>query len=139
MPKRWPYILTVGLFLVFSAAEGVHAHNGHEEPAVEAQETAPAEDSIYAVGEGDTEIPTREAELFSRSDSLSVDIPLTPDPMESMDHGAGGHMDHQMPEVEIAKREWISPGKKKGYGMAVGVTVFAGLIFGVLHFKRPNE
>ena len=58
-----------------------------------------------------------------------------PGGMEHMDHSSGA-MDHKMPEVEIAKREWVSS-KQKGYGAAIGITLMAGLFFGVLSFKRP--
>ena len=124
-------ILILGMGFIASPMNGAYAHGGHKKEAVAIE--APAADSIYAVEE---DAASGEAGSFplSRTDSLGDDMPA----MESMDHSAMGSMDHKMPDVEIAKREWVSP-KQKGYGVAVGITLFAGLIFGVLQFKRPNE
>ena len=134
MSRQWVYILILGLFFISSPIKSVQAHGGHKKPAVEMEETK-AGGSIYAVGE-DSEASSEEADIFplSRTDSFSAEMPM----MEPMDHDAMGSMDHKMPEIEIAKREWVSP-KQKGYGAAVGITIFAGLIFGVLSFKRPLE
>ncbi|MDA0690980.1 MAG: hypothetical protein O3A78_02570 [Nitrospinae bacterium] len=127
-------ILILGLLFISSPMSGAYAHGGHKKEAVEMEAPA-AESSIYSMEE-DTGASSGEAGLFplSNTDSLSAEMPT----MESMDHDAMGAMDHKMPTVEIAKREWVSP-KQKGYGVAVGITLFAGLIFGVLQFKRPNE
>lgn len=126
-------LLIIGTGFIALPMNGAFAHGGHKKPAVETE--APAESSIYSMQE-DTEAPSGEADLFplSDADSLNAEMPM----MEPMDHDAMGAMDHKMPEVEIAKREWVSP-KQKGYGVAVGITLFASLIFGVLQFKRPNE
>ncbi|MFQ5445243.1 MAG: hypothetical protein ACE5EK_11595, partial [Nitrospinales bacterium] len=106
MPKHWLYFLILGIFFISSPINGAYAHSGHKKKAVEMKEPAPVESSIYAVGEDDNETPSAEADIFplSRADSLSDEIPLTPETMEQMDH--------KMPEIEIAKREWVSPKKK---------------------------
>lgn len=126
-------LLIIGTGFIALPMNSAFAHGGHKKPSVETE--APVESSIYSMEE-DAGAPSGEADLFplSNTDSLSAEMPT----MESMDHDAMGAMDHKMPEVEIAKREWVSP-KQKGYGVAVGITLFAGLIFGVLQFKRPNE
>jgi hypothetical protein len=133
MLKYWLTILILGLGFIASPMSGAYAHGGHKKEAVEME--APSADSIYAVEE-DAGTASSDTDSFplSRTDSLGDDMPT----MEPMNHADMGHMDHKMPEVEIAKREWVSP-KQKGYGVAVGITLFAGLIFGVLQFKRPNE
>ena len=125
-------ILIIGTGFIALPMNGAFAHGGHKKPAVE---EAPAESSIYSMEE-DAGAASGEADLFplSDTDALGTEMPT----MEPMDHSEMGRMDHKMPEVEIAKREWVSP-KQKGYGVAVGITVFAGLIFGALQFKRPNE
>jgi uncharacterized protein involved in copper resistance len=126
-------ILIIGTGFIALPMNGAFAHGGHKKSAVEME--APVESSIYSMEE-DAGATSGEADLFplSDTDSLSAEMPT----MESMDHDAMSAMDHKMSEVEIAKREWVSP-KQKGYGVAVGITVFAGLIFGALQFKRPNE
>ena len=49
-----------------------------------------------------------------------------------------GHDMSQMKHVEPAEHEWIST-SQKGYGWAAALTVFSGLVFGFLTFKRPCE
>jgi hypothetical protein len=134
--KRVLQIFAGVLFLSF-LANSAYAHGGHKKPVVKMEESAPAVASPYAIE--DTESSTsEEGDLsLSRSDIFADEPPVMPDSMEHMDHSSGA-MDHKMPEVEIAKREWVSS-KQKGYGVAIGITLMAGLIFGVLSFKRPLE
>jgi hypothetical protein len=49
-----------------------------------------------------------------------------------------GHDMSKMKHVEPAEHEWIST-SQKGYGWAAALTVFSGLVFGFLTFKRPCE
>jgi len=49
-----------------------------------------------------------------------------------------GHDMAQVKHVEPAEHEWIST-SQKGYGWAAALTVFSGLVFGFLTFKRPCE
>jgi hypothetical protein len=49
-----------------------------------------------------------------------------------------GHDMAEMKQVEPAEHEWIST-SQKGYGWAAALTVFSGLVFGFLTFKRPCE
>ena len=137
MSRQLLILLILGLFLFSSPVRESHSHSGHKKKAVEVEEPA-AESSIYAVDEEETSSGEEDIFPLSRTNVLSDDMPAMPEAMDHMDHSMEGGMDHKMPEVEIAKREWISP-QKKGYGAAVGITIFAGLIFGVLHFKRPNQ
>ena len=140
MPKKWTFQIFVGLLCVSFLAGTAHAHGGHKKPAIEVQEPTPAADSPYAV-DGDGAESSQSGEdgfALSRSDIFADEPPVTPGGMEQMDHQSSSGMDHQMPQIEIATREWVSP-KQKGYGTAVGITIFAGLIFGVLSFKRPLE
>lgn len=136
MTRHGILILLAGYLFIAFSVENVFAHGGHKKPAVEMEE--PAVDSPYAVD--GAESPTGEEDDFSlsRSDIFADEPPDIPGGMEHMDHQPSGGMDHKMPQVEIAKREWVST-KQKGYGAAVGITIFAGLIFGVLSFKRPCE
>jgi len=46
--------------------------------------------------------------------------------------------DHNMPKVESAKHKIVEI-SSKGYATALGITVFAGLIFAGLTFIRPGE
>jgi len=55
-----------------------------------------------------------------------------------MEESHSEHSGHQQPQVQIARHEWVSSGRK-GYGTAVGITLFAGLAFASLTFMRPGE
>lgn len=138
MSRKGIYILIAGLLFVAFSVNTVYAHGGHKKKAVEMEEPAPAADSPYAVDGAESSTGEEGDFSLSRSDIFADDPPMASGAMEHMDHQSSGGMDHKMPEVEIAKREWVSP-KQKGYGVAVGITIFAGLIFGVLNFKRPME
>ena len=48
------------------------------------------------------------------------------------------HAEHQMSKVEKAKHNMVDT-SAKGYGTAIGITLFAGLIFAGLTFIRPGE
>lgn len=140
MPGQRILIVFVGLLFTAFCVNNVFAHGGHKKPAAEMEEPAPAADSPYAVDGTEPESSTtEEGDLsLSRTDIFADDPPMAPRAMEHMDHQPAGAMDHKMPHVEIATREWVSS-KQKGYGVAVGITIFAGLIFGVLSIKRPLE
>ena len=140
MQKKWIFQILVGLLFVSFLVGKAYAQGGDKKPAIEVQEPAPAVDSPYAVDGDSAESSQSEEDGFSlsRSDIFADEPPVTPEGMEHMDHQPSGAMDDKMPHIEIAKREWVSP-KQKGYGAAVGITIFAVLIFGVLSFKRPLE
>lgn len=136
MSRQWILQILVGLLLLPFLVGTVHAHGGHKKPAVEMEE--PVIDSPYAVDDADSSQGEAGDLSLSRSDIFSDEAPVVPEGMEHMDHQPSGAMDHKMPQIEIATREWVSS-KQKGYGAAVGITLIAGLIFGVLSFKRPCE
>jgi len=138
MTKKWIFQIFAGLLFVSFLVDMAYAHGGHKKPAVEMEEPAPAVDSPYAVDDGESSTDGENDFPLSRSDIFADDSPVTPEGMEQMNHQSSGTMDHKMPHIEVARREWVSP-KQKGYGAAVGITLFAGLIFGVLSFKRPCE
>ncbi len=150
-----PCTLALAIALFFTAAQafahGGHQHEEEEAAAVEAEAPA-AMDSIYAAGEEDAgpaadSIYAADAEgeamdspdLFSGQDLLGGEAPaMDMELMQHDDHSGGGHADHNMPEVELAEHEMVSPASK-GYGVAAAITVLSGLLFGFLSFKRPNE
>lgn len=102
-----------------------HAHVGHSEDAA-SQKAAPpeeytAEESEYAIG---GEEPTLdETELMDEES------------MGTATHQDMPGMKHKMPQVTLSEHELVSP-SQKGYYAAVGITIFAGLVFGILGVKR---
>ncbi len=131
-------ILIVGFLFIACPIGAANAHTGHKKTPV--MEEPAAQDSIYAV-EGD-ETMTEGVDLpgspLSRTNLFSDDASVAPLPMEPMDHSTAGPMEHKMPEVKLAEHEWVST-KQKGYGVAAGITILSGLVFGFLNFKRPSE
>jgi hypothetical protein len=123
--------LFIATFLLLTAS--AHAHGDHKDkPLVTEPAPSPTENIYSAEGEApaspDTDLP------LSRMD-IVVD-----DPNHKMEMGKGhdAHAGHKMPDVKISTHTWVST-SQKGYGVAVGITVFAGLVFGALSLIRPNE
>lgn len=142
MAKSFFAVLLLGFLFTAYPAGPAGAHTGHKKEPVKAEEPA-VESSIYAVEEEESEhgVTTEGVDLpsssLSRTDIFSEEIPMTPEPMEHMDHGSMEPMEHKMPEVKLAEHEWVST-KQKGYGVAAGITILSGLVFGFLSFKRPG-
>lgn len=115
-------LILIGVFLSSIAV----AHVGHKKEEAAA---APA-DSIYSMEEGEAE-PAKMAEddLFGS--------PLSRSDLQEMEMDFPGHKE-SMQEIKLAEHEWVSP-SQKGYGMAIGITVLSGLVFGFLSYKRPGE
>lgn len=118
------------LFLALGVT-GAAAHSDHPQELAELPAASP-----YAVEETDEPSLERGGLPFSRSPLLEDEGSLTGDMQENMP--TMDHDDHTMPEVELAEHSLVSS-SQKGYGLAAAVTVFSGLIFGFLWFKRPNE
>ncbi|MBI4382639.1 MAG: hypothetical protein HY579_01230 [Nitrospinae bacterium] len=130
------------VFLFGLAGADAYAHGGHQEGKEEkiSAPTEPApEPDIYSLPSKDTGETGAESGL----DSLGLTEPAhethmdTMD-MKGMDMSGGTHAQHEKPQVKMSSHEWVSP-SRKGYNTAVGITVFAGLVFGIMSLKRPNE
>lgn len=136
------HILLITVILVFFA-QNVAAHSGHKkEPAPIAVTKEPAStDSMYAAQEKEPD-PLGGSDLFSPGD-LFMEGEIAPaGPAEKtgmkMENSRNEHDDHNTPKVESAKHKVVET-SSKGYGAAVGITIFAGLIFAGLAFIRPGE
>ena len=98
-------------------------------------------DSMYSVKESET-IPTLEADngldnMFSPTDLFTQEElaePMSTDNKKMQEH----HKKHEGTKVELSRHEWVSF-SSKGFGTAVGITLFAGLAFAGLTFMRPGE
>jgi hypothetical protein len=53
---------------------------------------------------------------------------------KKMDHEEGSHSTHTK-EIKISEHEWVST-SQKGYGPAAGITLVAGLFFGIVMIRR---
>ena len=119
------------------------AHGGHKkEPAPIVMEEEPSTiDPMYATQEEESD-PLGKSDLFSPNDLFMEGEIIPADPVENakmkMEGSHNEHAEHQMPKVEKAKHKKVET-SAKGYGTAVGITLFAGLVFAGLTFIRPGE
>lgn len=132
------------LIAVFAAGE-VYAHSGHSKPAPQDQNAtsesgAPSgqEDNFYAVEGGDAApVPSGTVSPFSRSSPPADAMSYMGGDM-GMEHGASEEQNRAQHQVTLAEHEWVSP-LKKGYKTAVGITLLAASVFGILSVKRKEE
>ena len=137
-----PFRLLSIIFLLFLfPVQETFAQGGGHKP--EEKKDVAAMDSIYSVKEND---PLAEPagdnfdNVFSPTDLFTADELVSPMPMGDMkmEGGQGEHAGHQDPQVELSHHELVSS-SSKGFGAAVGITLFAGIVFAGLTFLRPGE
>ena len=130
-----------GFFLFIS--HDVIADGGHknESAPILMEEEPSTVDPMYANQEEESD-PLEKSDLFSPSDLFIEGEIVSADPVENsemkMEGSHNEHVEHQMPKVEKAKHNMVDT-SAKGYGTAIGITLFAGLIFAGLNFIRPGE
>ena len=124
-------------------AHEVVAHGGHKkETALTLMEEEPStKDPIYANQEEESD-PLGKSDLFLPSDLFIEGEIVSADPVENsemkMEGSHNEHAENQTQKVEKAKHKLMDT-STKGYGTAIGITLFAGLIFAGLTFIRPGE
>ena len=136
------YIFFITIIFIFIAQNAI-AHGGHKkEPTsiAEAEEKSSI-DPMYATQEEESD-PLKNSGLFSPSDLFmeSEIVPAEPNTKTDMKM-EGSHNEHDdpnMPKVVSAKHKTVET-SAKGYGIAAGITLFAGLVFAGLTFIRPGE
>ena len=136
------YIFFITIIFIFIAQNAI-AHGGHKkEPTsiAEAEEKSSI-DPMYATQEEESD-PLENSGLFSPSDLFmeSEIVPAEPNTKTDMKM-EGSHNEHDdpnMPKVVSAKHKAVET-SAKGYGIAAGITLFAGLVFAGLTFIRPGE
>ena len=135
------FTLFFAVFFLFITHD-VAANGGHKkEPApILMEEESSTKDPMYANQEEAD--PLEKSDLFSPSDLFLEGEIVSADPVENnemkMEGSHNEHVEHQMPKVEKAKHNMVDT-SAKGYGTAIGITLFAGLIFAGLTFIRPGE
>ena len=138
--KKFTLFFAVFFFFI---THNVMAHGGHKkEPAPILMEEEPStKDPMYANQEEESD-PLGKSDLFSPSDLFIEGEIVSADSVENnemkMEGSHNEHVEHQMPKVEKAKHNMVDT-SSKGYGTAIGITLFAGLIFVGLTFIRPGE
>ena len=146
------FIFMVAASTLAFAHGGGHGEKNNSDS--QAEETRALNDSIYAINnEKDTEPSiVGGAPLdfsLSNTDILSGEDLLTGvgmgdgEPMirfKNQVNPQSGHSQHekQNQHVEKATHEWVTF-NSKGHGVAVGITIIAGLVFAALSFFRIGE
>ena len=135
------YIFFIIIFTFI--AQNAIAHSDHKkEPAsiVKVEEKS-AIDSMYATQEEESD-PLENSGLFSPSDLFMEGeiIPAESNPKSDMkmEGSHNEHNDPNIPKVVSAEHKTVDT-SAKGYGIAAGITLFAGLVFAGLTFIRPGE
>lgn len=135
MPIRLLSSLAVFFLCLSLGLASAWAHTDHKEEPVQTPGFSGGE-SIYAA---ESEEEKSNSELFDSSTSDLFEQAPNHDKMEMPMES--GHMDHAMkhaPAVKLSKYQWV-PTSQRGYALAAGFTVLAGLVFGTLSIFRPFE
>ena len=98
-------------------------------------------DSMYSFKESET-APSLEADngldnMFSPTDLFTQEELAEPISAHNKKMQEN-HNKHEEHKVELSRHEWVSS-SSKGFGTAVGITLFAVLAFVGLTFMRPGE
>ena len=135
------YIFFIIIFTFI--AQNAIAHGGHKKDptSIAEVEEKSSIDPMYATQEEKSD-PLKNSGLFSPSDLFmeSEIVPAEPNTKTDMKM-EGSHNEHDdpnMPKVVSAKHKTVET-SAKGYGIAAGITLFAGLVFAGLTFIRPGE
>ena len=136
------YIFFITIIFIF-ITQNVIAHGEHKkEPTsiAEAEEKSSI-DPMYATQEEESD-PLENSDLFSPSDLFMEGeiVPAESNPKSDMkmEGSHNEHNDPNIPKVVSAEHKTVET-SAKGYGIAAGITLFAGLVFAGLTFIRPGE
>ena len=132
--------LFLGFIIFILSGSGIAEHMGDlgAKALLDLEDTSSEfgeEAGPYSVGEEETGEPN----LGLPRDSSMDEEPIE-QVVDGITHDSGGQeserADHQMPEIKLSEHEWV-PTSRKGYGVAVGITLLVGAVFGVINFIRP--
>ncbi len=139
-------VVFLAAFFLLPIQEAFADGGGHKSEEKKAEESATI-DPMYSAKEvnplsdSDNDLDNM---LFSPTDLFTQDELVSPDPMpmEGMKMEGmkmeGNHNAHQEAQVELSQHERVSS-SSKGFGTAVGITLFAGLVFAGLTYMRSRE
>ena len=138
--RKYIFFITIIFIFIVQNSMG-HGGNEKEPTSIIEAETRSAINSMYATPEEESD-PLKNSELFSPSDIFMEGEIVSNEPNTKTDMKMEGshneHDDSNMPKVVSAKHKAVET-STKGYGIAAGITLFAGLVFAGLTFIRPGE
>ena len=143
---RFSSVIFLVILFLFPVQEVFGHGGGHKSEEKKAEDVAPpAMGSMYSVKENKPDPLSESAgdnfdNMFSPTDLFTENELASPMPTGDMkmEEGQGEHAGHQEPQVELSHHELVSS-SSKGFGAAVGITLFAGIVFAGLTFLRPGE
>ena len=139
--KYFLSIIILMILFLFPTAQ-IFAHGGGHKP--EGEKVEEPMDTMYSVKESEPD-PLKDSSdsldnMFSPSDLFTQDELVSPDPVPEMkmEGSHNEHAEHQETKVELSHHERVSS-SSKGFEVAIGITLFAGVVFAGLSFLRPGE
>ena len=134
---RLSSVYFLAILFLFLAQKSSAQGGGHEPEKIKAEEPA-ATDSMYSVKENEVDPISDSSDsldnMFSPTDLFTQDELV--DPVDNKMEGS--HNEHAEPQVELSRHKRV-PSSSNGFGTAVGITLFVGLAFAGLTFRRPGE
>ena len=137
--RKHTFFTTI-IFIIIT--QNAIAHSDHKkEPSIVKVEEKSSIDPMYATQEEESD-PLENSDLFSPSDLFMEGeiVPAESNPKSDMkmEGSHNEHNDPNIPKVVSAEHKTVDT-SAKGYGIAAGITLLAGLVFAGLTFIRPGE
>ena len=138
--RKYIFFITI-IFIIITQNAIAHSDHKKEPTSIVKVEEKSSIDPMYATQEEESD-PLENSDLFSPSD-LFMEGEIVPAERNmktdmEMEGSHNEHDDPNMPKVVSAKHNTVET-SAKGYGIAAGITLFAGLVFAGLTFIRPGE
>ena len=138
--RKYIFFITI-IFIIIAQNAIAHSDHKKEPTSIVKVEEKSSNDPMYATQEEESD-SLENSDLFSPSD-LFMEGEIVPAERNSktdmkMEGSHNEHDDPNMPKVVSAKHNTVET-SAKGYGIAAGITLFAGLVFAGLTFIRPGE
>ena len=138
--RKQTFFITI-IFIIIAQNAIAHSDHKKEPTSVVKVEEKSSIDPMYATQKEESD-PLQNSDLFSPSD-LFMEGEIVPAERNmktdmEMEGSHNEHDDPNMPKVVSAKHNTVET-SAKGYGIAAGITLFAGLVFAGLTFIRPGK
>ena len=138
--RKYTFFITI-IFIIIAQNAIAHSDHKKEPTSIVKVEEKSSIDPMYATQEEESN-PLENSDLFSPKDLFMEGEIVLAEPNKKTDMKMEGshneHDDSNMPKVVSAKHKTVET-SAKGYGIAAGITLFAGLVFAGLTFIRPRE
>ncbi len=141
---RLTWVVFFAILFLFPAQEIFADGGGYKPEDKKRVEASAAKDSMYSTKEANPLLGSDDSfdNMFSPADLFTQDELDSPDSMlmddKKMEGGHNERTEHQEAQVQLSHHEQVSL-SSKGFGTAVGITLFVGLVFAGLTFMRLGE